>query len=311
MHANIDALGALGMRVGWTLRSTPDAFGSILARCEFVQVVASAFDGVQLKELVRKLRQIGRARGTAPFALIAHDVQTADDYRLCTQVGFDHFLGPFATRRENWTAPKSDVDRLRVFQILNQLRQGADNAQIANALRIDPVLTFKLLRYVNSAAMGFAREVTTIDQALVVIGAKKLYRWLSLLVFDIKDWGFAERALVEQVLVRAHLMESLAVGTLDPDSAFLTGLLSLLDQFVGQSLAQVLPQISVTEEVKAALLTQSGPYAPLLEFARSCEQGDQMVIAAAAARCGLDEAAVNAKLLAALQWAQEVAAVTQ
>lgn len=311
VHASIDALSGEGVRVGWTLRSAPEAHAEILARCEFVQIETSAFDGVELKEMARKLRRIERPRDAAPLVLVARDVQTSDDYQFCARAGFDHFLGPFATKRENWVPPKSDVDRLRVFRILNLLRQGADNAQIADAVRTDPVLTFKLLRYVNSAATGLSREIATIDQALVVIGAKKLYRWLSLLVFDIKDWGFAERAMVEQVLVRARLMELLATGTLDPDPAFLTGLLSMLDQFLGRPIVEVLPQITVPDEVKDALLSRSGPYAPLLAFAQACEQGDQEVIATAAAGCGLDEAAVNAQLLAALQWAQEVAAVTQ
>lgn len=305
--SSIDALTGAGLSVGWTLRSPPEEMAPVLARCQFVQVVASAFDGVELREIVRKLRRLNRPNGAPPLALIARDVQSADDYQLCVRVGFDHFLGPFATRRENWIAPKTDIDRLSVFRILNQLRQGADNAVIAGALRTDAVLTFKLLRYVNSAAMGLSRAIETIDQALVVIGAQKLYRWLSLLVFDIKDRGFAERALVEQVLVRARLMELTAAGRCNPDLAFLTGLLSLLDQFLDRPIAEVLSQIDLPDEVKQALLSGTGPYAPLLAFAQACEQGDQEAVAVAAQGCALTEDVVNAQLLAALSWAQEVA----
>lgn len=305
--SSIDVLSGAGLKVGWTLRSSPEEIAPVLARCQFVQIVASAFDGVQLKEIARKLRRLQRPDGAPPLALIARDVQSADDYQLCARVGFDHFLGPFATRRENWVAPKTDIDRLSVFRILNQLRQGADNAVIANALRTDPVLTFKLLRYVNSAAMGLSRTIGTIDQALVVIGAQKLYRWLSLLVFDIKERGFAERALVEQVLVRARLMELTAAGRGNPDLAFLTGLLSLLDRFLDRPIDEVLAQLNLPDEVTQALLSGSGPYAALLAFAQACEQGDQAVVAASAQRCGLAEDVVNAQLLAALSWAQEVA----
>ncbi len=309
--ASIDRLVGAGLRIGWKLRSAPEGLTPVLARCQFVQIAASAFDGVQLKELARKLRRLNRPDGTAPLLLIARDVQTSDDHQLCFRAGFDYFQGPFVKRRENWKPPKSDVDRIRVFQILNQLRSGADNTVLAKALRMEPVLTFKLLRYVNSAAIGLQRQIGTIEQALLVIGGQKLYRWLSLLVFDMKDRGFAERALIEQVLVRARMMESLAAGTVDPDLAFLTGLLSLLDQLLGRPIGDVLSQITLPLDVKDALLKQTGPYAPLLDLAQVCEQGDQARISAAASRCRLAEDAVNAQLIAALRWAHEVAAITE
>ncbi|MFM9888219.1 MAG: EAL and HDOD domain-containing protein [Burkholderiales bacterium] len=311
VRASIDALAGAGLRVGWKLRSAPESVMPILARCQLVQVVASAFDGIQLKELARKLRRVNSPNGSAPVLLIARDVQTPDDYQLCLRAGFDYFQGPFVTSRLNWNPPKSDVDRIRVFQILNQLRSGADNGALAKALRMEPVLTFKLLRYVNSAAMGLQQRIGTIEQALIVIGSQKLSRWLSLLVFDIKDRGFAERALIERVLVRARMMESLGAGTVEPDLAFLTGLLSLLDQLLGRPIGDVLSQITLPPDVMDALLAQTGPYAPLLELAKVCEHGDQALMAAAASRCGLAEDAVNAQLIAALGWAHKVAAITE
>ena len=126
-----------------------------------------------------------------------------------------------------------------------------------------------------------------------------------------KDRGFAERALVEQALVRARMMETLGAGTVDPDLAFLTGLLSLLDQLLGRPIGDVLSQITLPSDVKDALLTQTGPYAPLLELAKVCEQGDQALMAAAASKCRLAEDAVNTQLIAALSWAHTVAAITE
>lgn len=73
------------------------------------------------------------------------------------------------------------------------------------------------MRYINSAELGLQRHIGGIDEALFVIGVDKLYRWLSLLLFNIKDRGFAERAMIERVLMRVRTMELLSKGPLNLD----------------------------------------------------------------------------------------------
>ncbi len=310
-YAGIDAVANAGFRVGWKLDVLSDAIMGILARCEFVQIETPAFDGVQLKELARKLKGVNRPEGVAPIKLIARDVQTSDDFQLCFRTGFDYFQGPFITSRESWTPQKCDVNRVRVIQILDRLRSGADHAALAEDIRTEPVLTFRLLRYINAPAFGFQRQIGTIDQALRVLGGRKLYRWLSLLLFDMKARSFAERALIEQVLIRARLMESLGAGTVEPDLAYLTGLFSMLDQFLGQPIDALFAQISPSAQVEDALLRQTGPYAHFLDLAKACEQGDPGLIAVIAATCALQADAVNEELIAAMGWAYDVVASSE
>lgn len=311
MTKRIDALVAAGFQVGWIWQKAAEPSMDALARCRFVRIDTPAFDGIELKELARRLARLNGAKGEPRIQIIARNVQTVDDFQMCFRAGFDFFQGPFISSFKSWKNPKSDVDRLRVFGLLKRLRSGADQATLASDLRTEPVLTYRLLRYINSAELGLQRHIGRIDEALFVIGADKLYRWLSLLLFDIKDRGFAERAMIERVLTRARTMELLSKDPMDPDLAFLTGLLSMLDQFVGRPIAEILPEINVQEGVKEALLTQSGPYAPLLDLAKVCEQGDPAHIFAAADRCGVDQSILNTTLMAALNWAHETAAITE
>jgi c-di-GMP phosphodiesterase len=310
MVKRIDALANAGFQVGWNLQDAGELSSVALARCHFVRIEMPMYDGLQLKELARKIGQFNRSGDHTRVRIIARDIQTFDDFQICFRAGFDFFQGPFIVSRKSWKIPKNDVDRVCVFRLLRRLRSGADRATLAADLRTEPVLTYRLLRYINSAVFGLQRRIGSIDEALLLIGVDKLYRWLTLLLFDIKDRGYAERAIIEQVLVRARTMELLSKYPVDPDLAFLTGLLSMLDQFVGRPIIEVIPQINVPHDVKAALLTQTGPYAPLLDLAMICERGDQACIAAAAARCGVDETIVNTTLIAALNWANETAAIS-
>ena len=46
-----------------------------------------------------------------------------------------------------------------------------------------PMLSYKLLRYINAPVNGFQQQIRSIAHALVIIGYKQLYRWLTLLLF--------------------------------------------------------------------------------------------------------------------------------
>jgi EAL and modified HD-GYP domain-containing signal transduction protein len=153
-------------------------------------------------------------------------------------------------------------------------------------------------------------KITEIEQALVLLGQDKLYRWLSLLLYDVKGAGYAEHALFEQALIRARLMEQLALCRSMPssvaDQLFMTGLFSLLDQMLGLPTEQILAKVAVTETVRDALLHGKGPFAALLELSIACEASASEEIAILAKACELDPDVVNHELFRALTWANEV-----
>jgi EAL and modified HD-GYP domain-containing signal transduction protein len=309
LRVQIDGLQERGFQVGWRWQLERATTAVALEACDFVQVLTSAFDGLQLSDFTAQGRSHPRT-GREPLKFIASDIATADDFQLCYRAGFDYFQGPFVTSRENWHPPKSDIDRAKVILILNRLRSGAQTSELAKALRCDPVLTYKMLRYINSPAMGLRKQITEIEQALVLLGQDKLYRWLSLLLYDVKGAGYAEHALFEQALVRARLMEQLALrsGLASPlaDQLFLTGLFSLLDKMLGLPTEQILAKVAVTNTVRDALLHARGPFFPYLQLGVACEAGAPEEIAGFAARCGLEPGGVNHELICALTWANEI-----
>jgi EAL and modified HD-GYP domain-containing signal transduction protein len=240
--------------------------------------------------------------------LVAKDVESFDDFELCRKLGFALFHGPFVTSREDWSGNKVGPQALRVIDLLNRLRRDADTAELAGILRQDAVLSYRLLRYINSAASGLRQAITSIDNGLMLMGRQKMYRWLTLLLFGSAQASPRVEALLETALVRGRLMEG--VDEHQPDSAreelFVTGLFSLLDRVLRVPMAEALKPLHLAQGVQAALLAGEGPYAPLLELALACESADQARLAAASEACGLSVADVNAGHFAALTWAQQV-----
>jgi EAL and modified HD-GYP domain-containing signal transduction protein len=192
------------------------------------------------------------------------------------------------------------------------LRGGAEFDVIAQQLKLDPVLSFKLLRYLNSPVMGLQSPVTTMDKVLMVLGRERFSRWLSLFLFDIKAPGYRDRMLTERALARAHFLESLAgQGTLPAhkDQLFMLGLFSQLDLLMGQSMPDMLGQAKLPEPVQQALLGQPGIYADALALAVAAEGLSPENLEAKAVAFGLDALLVSRSAIEALDWAHEVSSL--
>jgi EAL and modified HD-GYP domain-containing signal transduction protein len=306
LRASLAHIEALGFRQGWSINQPRPEYAEFLHKADFIEIDAAALDGIQLKALISELRS-----ANSDQKLIASRLQTADDFKYCFERRFDYFMGPFVSSRENWHPSKSDVNYARVFQALEMIQSGAEFDAIADCLRTDPILTFKLLRYINSPGIGLLQKINEIPQALLLLGRDRFYRWLSLLLFDSKKPGYHENILREQALTRGRFMEMLAGKGRVPataDQLFLTGLFSLMSVMLAQPLEDVLKQVSLPEAVAAALRGEAGAMHDALMLAIAVESGEGDM-AAAAARCDVDAAGVAGMMIEALAWSQQIAAV--
>lgn len=315
LQAQLEALRQRGLAYGWRLRKTQlaaqPALLDLAAQADYAQFQTGEFDGLEIKTLIRMLDD-ARPAGRARLQLIAHELASFDEFNLCFQGGFDYFLGDFVTRRDNWHPPKSDINRLLVIKLLNLLRSDTELGAIAPHLISDPVMSFKLLRYLNSPAMGLQAPITALDKALLLLGRSRFHRWLSLLLFDIKAPGYRERILTEQALTRAFLLEALAgQGKLpkDGDELFSLGLFSMLDLLIGQPLPSILDQAHLPPAVHEALIGQPGIHRSALELAIAAEDRHAAALEQHSAACGLDAAQITRYSLAALAKAHEITAL--
>jgi len=243
--------------------------------------------------------------------LVATGVQTLEAFHTCHKLQFALFMGPFITRQENLGSPTMGPSRAKVLDLMNRVRTGAEHPELAAQFRHDPALSVRLLRYVNSPGMGLMNKVGGIEQALMVMGQDKLYRWLTLILFTGGQAQELDSAVLENALVRGRVAEQLAGRALFAkarDEIFVAGLFSLLDLVMHMPMEQVLKQISLPAEITEAILSQRGPYAPYLALAIACEQDDQSSIEALAREIGREVADINGVHMDALLWAQELSA---
>lgn len=307
LFARVDQLSQRGFGIGLFHQPWHPAFSALLPLASLGVIDAGAAEGSDIHDF-RML--FSATRGTQPLDFLATNIGSLDEQRLCLHVGIDFFHGHFAA-----SAPlrphdsRSDPHKAQLLNLMQLVEAGAENADLARAIKEAPVLAFRILRYLNSPAVGLTREIDSINQALMLLGRQRLGRWLAILLFSTQGAGLADWLLIESALTRGRLMEELGRLSTPPqqsDPLFLTGIFSCLDRLLQRPLAEILKEMPVAEAIRDALLAGEGPLAPLLAVAKASDTLDPMLLEAAAQAAGFDSAQVNQALLVATAWASGV-----
>ncbi|MBX9928076.1 MAG: HDOD domain-containing protein [Gemmatimonadaceae bacterium] len=243
--------------------------------------------------------------------LLAERVETREMLERCRGLGYGLFQGYYFSRPEIVTRPDLPPESARVAQLMRMASDdGTHENELEEALRTDPVLTYKLLRIANSAAIGRG-GIETVRQALRVVGRGTLHRWLTLLFMTSAPLrSGVEKALLRSCLEQGRMCEltAEAVGRKNIASPlFLTGLLSRLDAVLGVPIKELASALGLGAEVQAALRREEGPYTPFLAVTEAYERGDFDRALSAASLMGVDDL-LPAIYTDAVQWTAEVLA---
>lgn len=163
-----------------------------------------------------------------------------------------------------------------IAEAMRLVDKNAPPTDIEATLKSDPTITFRLMRYINSAGFGLLSEVRSIREAVMMLGYQPLKRWLAVMLSNaVKD---ANRLPVAQASLRRGLfLERLVDRRVDAEMAdelFVLGVFSMLDKLMGQPLSELIDQVPVSENVKEALVQRTGQYADYLYFAEVTEQNE-------------------------------------
>ncbi len=237
--------------------------------------------------------------------LLAERVEDEVMMERCRQAGFSLFQGYHLGRPQTMTSQTLTPGHAVALQLLARLSDPTTTAaDVEDVLRADPGLTFRLLQIANSAANGLTRSVSSIRDAVVLVGLVRLRAWLVLITLS--GIGGAADGL-GSALTRARTCEVVAhaMPGVRPDVAFTLGLLDGIAQSLavaGEVLLERIPPLS--DELAGALTGTPGPLRRLLDAVRGYEDGDLDVVATSR----LDPADIAEAYLGALAWTSRTAA---
>jgi EAL and modified HD-GYP domain-containing signal transduction protein len=241
-----------------------------------MEPMMAAVDIVKLDMLAVGAREVARQAfqlRNSGLTLVAKNINDGDGFKLAQAAGADLFQGFFFCRPHMLTGRRITPSRIALLQLTSTLQD--PTVQLDDLERVisgDVALSYRLLKYINSAYFGLRSQVSSIKQALALLGLEPLRRWATLSIFA--DVGETPRELFVTALIRARFCE-LAGEPADgrPAELFTLGLFSVLDALTETPMRTALKDLPLTSSLRDALIEHRGA-GRLLDCVSSIEAGD-------------------------------------
>ena len=217
-------------------------------------------------------------------------------------------INDILAQRSGGAKAVGQADMQVIVELIHRVDREESIDRLEQTLRRDPTLAFKLLRYINSPAFGLRVEISSFAHAIMMLGHRKLKRWLALLLATATRDANLKPVMFAAVR-RGLLMEELGRSVGDEEmrnEMFICGVFSLLDRMFNQPFAELLKTIPVPEAVMQALVGGTGPYHPYFELVRAVEGDSLFDVRAAAEKLLLGIGEINRAQLRALSAAAQL-----
>jgi c-di-GMP-related signal transduction protein len=237
--------------------------------------------------------------------LLAEKVETHEQYAAAHARGFDYFQGYYFSRPSMLVTRNLPAATLTALKSMRQVLSAQGLEDLEPVVTADLSLSYRLLRLINSAAFNLAAEVSSIRQALALLGLVAVKKWFSLILLT--EVGTDKPAeLLRLSLIRAKMLEALmpADDASRSAQAFTVGLFSAIDAFLDRPMAEALEPLHFPAESMEALLYHRGRLGDLLTLVSAYERGDWDSVGEEAGRLGLREDAVAVAYIEALTAAE-------
>ena len=248
--------------------------------------------------------------------MVAHKVETRQHFVTAGKNGFTWFQGYFFRHPENMKArhiPANQATSLRLLSAVS--KPEVDLAEVEGLIKHEPALCYRLLRYLNSPALGLSSPVLSVGNALTLLGEKESVRWIRMAT----ALGMGQDKpsdLVLSSLVRARFCELIAPrvehGKAD---LFLLGMLSLIDAMLSVPMGMVVEELCLDPAIKAQLLGakmgKKTPLSPIYDLMVAREAGDWGLVTHLGKQLNLSLSFVAETSNASMRWAHEITNTTK
>jgi c-di-GMP-related signal transduction protein len=241
---------------------------------------------------------------------LAEKVETLEEYRRAKEMGYTYFQGYYFSKPVIVAGKEIPSHKLNLVRILKEIHQvDMDFNQLGKIIQRDVSLSYKLLRFINSASFGFYNEIHSIRHALNLLGVLEFKKWISLVLLSQMGDDKPNELMINS-LIRAKFCEFTAesIGYREKKSDFfLMGLFSLIDAFLDRPMAEILQELPISPDVKLAIQNPEHQGIPnqVLHLIRNYEKSQWDTVSQLAMRLKIAEPEVLAHYLASIKWAND------
>ena len=243
--------------------------------------------------------------------MVARKVETREQFLQAAKHGFTRFQGYYFRQPENLQTRQIPANQATYVRLLSAVsKPEIDFAEIEELVKHEPSLCYRLLRYLNSPLLGLSAPVTSVRNALSLLGEHESVRWIRMATTSVMGQEKTSD-LVLASLVRARFCELIGARVKHGDAdLFFMGMLSLIDSVLSLPIGMVINNLSIDDELKRQLLgARTGKktsLSPIYDLMLAQEGGDWVRVAHLGKQMNLSLAFVAETSNTAMRWAHEV-----
>jgi c-di-GMP-related signal transduction protein len=252
-----------------------------------------------------QIHLIAQEAASKKLILLAEKIESREEYNKAFDLGFHYFQGFFFQKPDLVSRQEMPGYKLNYLHILKKIHDPVLELEaVEEIIKRDVSLTYKLMRFINSASFGFRVTVRSVRHALNLLGKREIRKWLTIIVMS----GIGQQKppeLVNTAVIRGRLCELIAAEfklRQKPAEAFLTGIFSMLDAFMDRPLEEILEELPLEDHVKAALLGKVDPCGNALDVVKAIEKGQWEDISRYSTQLKLQEEKLARLYIEAVEW---------
>jgi EAL and modified HD-GYP domain-containing signal transduction protein len=270
---------------------------------DMIKVDIKATNMLMINKYLRRLASKNTSK--KKLLLLAEKVETAQEFEQLKLLGFEYYQGYFFARPEIVKQKSLSPNKQVLIELISETtKEKIDFDKITRLIERDVSLSYKLLRFINSSAFTRRQSIGSLKHALNYMGELELKKFIALIALANLGEGKPSE-LINLSIIRARFCAQIAQRRQDnenPPMAFLTGLFSLVDALLDQSLEMVMKILPISEEIKTALTNNQGYLADYLAASVCFEKGQWQQLEVLSVKLGVSMEDIGDYYQDALQW---------
>ena len=255
------------------------------------------------KKLIKDIKKIN------PNAvLVAEKVETEEEVIEAKENGYKLFQGFYFSKPTMIFGKDVPVRNLTCFNIMIELLNDDFNVDtIEDIIKSDVGVSYKLLKFLNSATFAFVQKIKSIKQAIALLGKNELKKWLALILISEMNNG-QDDEITKDTILRSRFCELIEekIQPKKKPQAFMVGLFSNLDLFMNKDMSEIMNELPIEDEVKCALLGDECQLKDILELALAYEHMEVEKIDFYVQKLGFDNAELANVYMESLEWVNKL-----
>jgi EAL and modified HD-GYP domain-containing signal transduction protein len=238
-----------------------------------------------------------------PCSFLAEKVETNEEFRQAKELGFHYFQGHFFARPEMMKQKDISPVKHHILQLLIKIfQEDCTITDLEQIISRDVSLSYKLLKYINSAHFARITPLSSIRQGIAYLGMNEIRAFVTIIATS-KLCQDKPNELLRTSVIRARFLEHIATELQrNKEELFMLGLFSLIDAILNNPMGELTQSLNLNKRIQEALVKRDGELFLYLEMIELYETGQWGRLDVLKQSAGIAEGRMAIFYLEAVSW---------